>query len=171
MSKIHQTVELGGTGDLNKTIVVCLFILVVILWLGSAFTLRALYPASDSRGTFGDSFGAINALFSGLAFAGIIVAILLQRNELRLQRQELELTRTELARSASAQESVGNSIGEQAMVMRVTAHLNALTALLRLQTEEIDGIKKGHVAPGDDAQMELVRLQKSRKDSIRDSKV
>jgi hypothetical protein len=41
-------------------------------------------------------FGAINALYSGLAFAGVIYAILLQRKELRLQRKELELTRNEL---------------------------------------------------------------------------
>lgn len=48
------------------------------------------------RGTFGDMFGAVNALFSGLAFAGVIYAIILQRQELRLQRLELEQTRKEL---------------------------------------------------------------------------
>ena len=51
---------------------------------------------TDDRGTFGDMFGAVNALFSGLAFAGVIYAIFLQRNELSLQRTELELTRGEL---------------------------------------------------------------------------
>jgi len=40
-------------------------------------------------GTFGDMFGAVNALFSGWAFAGVIVAILMQMEELKLQRQEL----------------------------------------------------------------------------------
>jgi hypothetical protein len=34
------------------------------------------------RGQFGDKFGAINSLFAGLAFAGIIFTILLQRGEL-----------------------------------------------------------------------------------------
>ncbi|MEJ6023939.1 putative phage abortive infection protein [Ramlibacter sp. PS4R-6] len=42
------------------------------------------------RGTFGDKFGAINALFSGLALAGVIFTILLQRRELRLQREDIE---------------------------------------------------------------------------------
>jgi hypothetical protein len=41
-------------------------------------------------------FGAVNALFSGLAFAGLIYAILLQREELEFQRQELIETRAEL---------------------------------------------------------------------------
>jgi hypothetical protein len=42
----------------------------------------------QTRGLFGDMFGAVNALFSGLAFAGIIYAIVLQRKELSLQWQE-----------------------------------------------------------------------------------
>ena len=50
----------------------------------------------QDRGTFGDMFGAVNTLFSGLAFAGIIFAIILQSKELELQRSELELTREEL---------------------------------------------------------------------------
>jgi hypothetical protein len=47
----------------------------------------------ETRGTFGDKFGAVNSLFSGLAFAGIIFTILLQRKELQLQRDELSSTR------------------------------------------------------------------------------
>jgi hypothetical protein len=40
-------------------------------------------------------FGVVNALFSGLAFAGIIFTILLQRKELKYQREELSATRSE----------------------------------------------------------------------------
>ncbi len=47
------------------------------------------------RGQLGDSFGVLNTLFSGLAFAGIVLTILLQRKELSLQRNELKLTREE----------------------------------------------------------------------------
>lgn len=50
-------------------------------------------------------FGAVNALFSGLAFAGIIYTIFLQKEELALQREELKANREELARSARAQEA------------------------------------------------------------------
>ena len=62
-----------------------------------------LYPEIEYRGQFGDSFGAINALFTGLAFVGVIWTIRLQirelelqRDELRLQREELEATRAEI---------------------------------------------------------------------------
>ncbi|UGU15966.1 putative phage abortive infection protein [Sinomicrobium kalidii] len=40
-------------------------------------------------------FGSINALYSGLAFAGIIFTILLQKKELNYQREELRETRKE----------------------------------------------------------------------------
>lgn len=66
--------------------------LVILLW-----SLTWVFLSKDpQRGTFGDMFGSVNALFSGLAFAGVIFAILLQRKELALQRNELELTREEL---------------------------------------------------------------------------
>ncbi|MCH8045529.1 MAG: putative phage abortive infection protein [Planctomycetes bacterium] len=66
-----------------------------------------------SAGEFGDTFGAANALFSGMAFLGIIVAIFLQKRELELQRQELELTRGELARQSKALELQGDTFRQQ----------------------------------------------------------
>lgn len=72
---------------------VIITLLIICSWIGTLFLLKD-YP-SDVRGTFGDMFGSINALFSGLALAGIIFTILLQRKELMLQRKELSDTREE----------------------------------------------------------------------------
>jgi len=83
--------------------VVIVVILVVVLWILTPIAVTSLYPELDKSGQFGDLFGTINALFSGLAFAGIIAAILLQRQELQLQREELVSTREELRRTADAQ--------------------------------------------------------------------
>ena len=41
----------------------------------------------------GAAYGMLAALFTGLAFAGLIVTILLQREDLSLQREELKETR------------------------------------------------------------------------------
>lgn len=77
-------------------IVVC-----ILVWLVGAAITRwyALHCASsivnESAGLFGDSFGAVNALISALAFAGVIVTFHLQRKELDLQRQELRAQREE----------------------------------------------------------------------------
>ncbi len=47
-------------------------------------------------GEVGDIFGFSNALFSGLAFLGLIVTIFMQNKELKMQREELELQRKEM---------------------------------------------------------------------------
>lgn len=82
------------------------------------------------RGTFWDMFGAINALFSWLALAGIIYTMLLQRQELRLQRLELKANREELARTATAQENSERVLRKQAENLKATAKLNALWTLI-----------------------------------------
>ena len=81
-------------GD-KRFIFVALIIVVIIvsLWIFTLCTVKDM--GYTERGTFGDMFGGLNALFSGLAFAGIILTILLQRNELKLQREELKDTRAE----------------------------------------------------------------------------
>lgn len=76
-------------------------LLVLTLWAANWLWLDRLLGSSgdpnDPRyGLFGDRFGAVNALFSGLAFAGVIFAIWLQRDELILQREANEATRAEL---------------------------------------------------------------------------
>ena len=60
-----------------------------VIWISGWFS-------ELEKGEFGDTFGALNALFAGLAFAGVIYAILLQQKELALQRKELALQRKEL---------------------------------------------------------------------------
>lgn len=69
----------------------------ITMWLATPFFLSCLYPDMASRGQFGDMFGAINALFSGLALLGTIYAVILQQRELELQREELMQSRAELA--------------------------------------------------------------------------
>ncbi len=47
-------------------------------------------------GELGDSFNIITSLFTGLAFAGVIVSVVLQTQELKLQRRELRENTSEL---------------------------------------------------------------------------
>lgn len=66
---------------------------VLIIWAFSGYLISLIDPVN--RGSFGDMFGAINALFSGLALFGIVLSILIQQKELNSQREELEETRKE----------------------------------------------------------------------------
>jgi hypothetical protein len=74
-----------------KTASILIFSFVVIVIFGYAGILIYLtWPITtttiEKAGVFGDSFGLINALFSGAAFAGLIITILLQRKELNEAR-------------------------------------------------------------------------------------
>lgn len=48
------------------------------------------FPSNiDKAGQFGDSFGPLTSLFTGLAFGGLIVSLILQRRELQASLREL----------------------------------------------------------------------------------
>lgn len=119
--------------------------IIILLWGSTWYFLGSEKP--DVRGTFGDMFGAVNALFSGFAFLGVIYAILLQKTELSLQRQELKLTREELnltreelKKSADAQEKSEKSLSIQAKAMEQTALINLLTISIQSLASRVQGI-------------------------------
>ena len=101
---------------------------IIIIWVGY-LVLTGIVYRWQFGGPFGDTFGALNALFSGLAMGGVIVAIFMQRQELILQRKELELTRQELTRSVSAQEGQAEALTRQYEILQTTAQLNGYTAI------------------------------------------
>lgn len=65
-------------------------LLVTGIWAVSALVLYLFVEDYSKSGTFGDSFGVLNTLFSGLAFAGIIVSIKMQNDDMHEQRKELQ---------------------------------------------------------------------------------
>lgn len=91
---------LFGGGDMFDAAIRIFF---VSVWFSLVILIWSFYPvwidyllvylgkveAMKELGTVGDSFGALNTLFSGLAFAGIIVSITLQSKELRNTRREM----------------------------------------------------------------------------------
>jgi hypothetical protein len=77
-------------------IIIIAFISVIVVWLLFWGGIDIFISDCTDRGTFGDKFGAVNALFSGLAFAGLIATLFYQKEELKLQREELQQTREEL---------------------------------------------------------------------------
>lgn len=130
----------------DSTIILASSIIVIIFWSLSWWLLGD--KSFDERGTFGDMFGAVNALFSGFAFLGVIYAILLQRTELSLQRAELSLTRQELQKSANAQERSEKALVKQADAMEKTARINSLTASL----ESLEKRRKSFLPISDERQ-------------------
>ena len=61
--------------------------IVFVVW-ASTLLIKPVFFDQDwaKAGQSGDMFGAVNALFSGLAFAGLIFTIVVQKGELEGQR-------------------------------------------------------------------------------------
>lgn len=76
-------------GGVLATVVIYAAALVGFVWPIDEFSIA-------NSGVFGDSFGLLTSLFSGLAFAGLIITIVMQKDELALQREELRLQREAL---------------------------------------------------------------------------
>lgn len=70
-------------------VVIVVTISALALWIGSAFTMVGLFGRPCDAASAGDMFGAVNALFSGLAFAGVVIALVLQGRDLSLQGKQL----------------------------------------------------------------------------------
>lgn len=87
---------------------------------------------ADKPNEFGDSAGVVNALFSALAFAGVIYAIILQKEELEDQRQVMIDQREEMEQQSS-------TMSRQRFEM-------TLFQMLNLQQELIGALKHQYVA-------------------------
>lgn len=91
--------KMKDSGKLHDWLVVILPVTsVLLIWTLGWKIFPTVYGPPDNAGTAGDMFGSISSLFSGLAFAGLIATLVLQKIELSLQRSELSDTRKEFER-------------------------------------------------------------------------
>ncbi len=72
--------------------VVIALLFAAALWAGNLY--YGLKLGLNERGLFGDMFGAVNSVFSGFAFVGVIYAIFLQRHEISIAKAEIAYTKT-----------------------------------------------------------------------------
>ncbi|WP_240205264.1 putative phage abortive infection protein [Vibrio sp. CyArs1] len=79
--------------------IIVLVFSIVIAWYQYPMWIQMIFSNDVSevskRAMFGDSYGSLNTLFSGLAFAGIITSIFLQSQELRETRAEIKAQKEE----------------------------------------------------------------------------
>ncbi len=97
------------------------------LWAFWPAFVRIFYPLekpSDLAG-LGDAYGSINALFSGMAMIGAIVAIFMQWHELRLQRDDLKVQQDMLLAQLNEAKEQRGAIEQQAKAMERLAEETA----------------------------------------------
>ncbi len=99
-------------------------------WALHLFGAPADKDSQELWGVFGDSFGALNTLFSGLAFTGIIVSIFLQSVELKETRNEIK--------------NQGSQFKEQTDALNKQVFENTFFQLIHLHNEIIQSISVEH---------------------------
>ncbi|MEW4425991.1 hypothetical protein AB1I68_00690 [Paenibacillus pabuli] len=90
-------------------------------------------------GTFGDMFGAVNALFSGLAFAGLIYTITVQRQELSLQREAIEMQTEELRMQREETARSADQLEGQRMLLNLQIAMATINELIKNKNERLEG--------------------------------
>lgn len=85
-------------------------------------------------------FGAVNARFSGLAFAGIIITILLQMDELKQQRKELEFQRDELTMTRGTLNAQKIQMEAQTITLRRTRFEGMFFKMLEFHFRNLETI-------------------------------
>lgn len=93
---------MNTTNSYSKRLIIYAAI-ILLIWIFYPFAAVWLQKTEsldffEKIGPFGDSFGALNTLFAGLAFAGIIVTIKQQSEDLKSTQQEIKNTNREFAR-------------------------------------------------------------------------
>lgn len=122
--------------------------IVILSWLYSPVIVETFFNVEkgNAQALFGDSFGALNTLFSGLAFLGVIYAIILQQKELSLTRKELAGSRLALQEQNETQKI---QRFETTFFNLISLHNETLDTIERRYSSHIETGKKvisGHVS-------------------------
>lgn len=95
MSQSSLPKDPSNAGDVVRLVLILLVVLSI--WSGAWYGIdhfinidTGVTESIAARGQFGDKFGAVNALFAGFAFAGIIFTIFLQNREIKQTKKMLE---------------------------------------------------------------------------------
>lgn len=116
------------------------FIFVSLLWLkyptwivhewmfGKLLVGKIFAP---SLGEFGDVYGALNTLFSGLAFSGVIISIVIQSAELRATRSEMKAQVSQFEQQTKAMQK---QVFESTFFNMVSLH-NSTSSKMREEDE------------------------------------
>lgn len=108
-----------------------------IVAIGIFFLVRKFIPELEKMAQFGDSFGFVNVIFSGLALFAISYSLLMQIRAFSLQQEELKLTREELKKTAVAQVNTQKALEKQVKIM---AYQSMITAYSDVYSNKIAGL-------------------------------
>lgn len=139
--------------DRTGCVVIIIVLGVLALWILFGWVAPYIVECfgSEGKGQFGDQFGAVNSLFAGFAFIGVIYTLLVQQKEIAAAKQKeadneaalkIQLDfqaqiATALKDQAEFQTRSFATLERQAMLQAQSALINANAALLNQRTTEL----------------------------------
>ena len=116
------------------TIVGVVFVLALALWVWVGFYPLRTHPSLSDAGSYGESFGLVNSLFSSFGFAFVALALLLQIKELRDTAQ----TQAEQGRMQLEQMQIAERTARIQEAMRLDEKRRlAMDAFLRINQDTV----------------------------------
>lgn len=142
---------------MNRLLFFVVPILVILFWLTypfliSSYWIQTVFPQTNwsNFGAVGDSFGALNTLFSGLALSGLAINIYLQSRHIRNIEQK--------------EKDTENKLNEQIDAIRHTALLNYYNAEIDREDWKMELQKgDGSSIPNPDTARNIMELLERRK--------
>lgn len=162
----------------HRRTVVSIAVAIALAWLVVlGVTLFVFFRTCESTaakwGQFGDAFGIVNALFTGLGLLGAIVAILLQGEQVKQQQKELEAQRADLAESNRLQKDAAQIQKESARLLGLQVRVAALSEMLRawdIKRQQLDAEDPARHSNFNTAAMEVhkkaVMMLEAERDSL-----
>lgn len=150
------------------------FLNILIIWLiyGSIALIFNISSSGGSVGTFGDAFGALNTLFTGFAFAGLIYSIYLQQQEMKKTTSEIEKQSSAILEQANAIAGQSKNIEKQTEISQ--QQLEISRSLLLLQRNQMSDnllfnlASENNKAKDDDLMMDFSKQISNSLKSIRE---
>ena len=142
-------------------IFIVLIVIILIMWdyipgrLAKDFTLA-------NKGLFGDSYGSVNALFTGLAFAALICTLLLQQRAIHLQRKdylatldEMRISSEEMTKQTKNQKDQNNIQIKQNQLLRLQIGSNIANLKIKSLEVKIAKIQMASLSVGEGRRNEV----------------
>lgn len=110
---------------------------IILLWVGYYFVIKTV----DEPGTFGDMFGGLNTLFTGLAFAGVVISLMQQNEALKQQQEALDKQKEELVLYKNELKDNTAQLIEQSNNLHLQRIENTLFNLLEAHNKIVANLK------------------------------
>jgi len=153
MNKQLDDIQIEANTRLARVVFILICTGFIGLWLLTPHLIEYagkhnLMPSADSPGVFGDQFGSINSLFTGLAFVALLFTIYQQSHDLKIQQSDLALSLEEMRKSADAQTA-------QVRINTLSSLLSSLPLLIREEENRVNHIASSSTIGSDFTATEL----------------